>query len=238
MIPVWTNTRLGAVHALTEGGPARGDVVIMPGLGVSVYLRSSVSSLAAAGFRAWLPDPPGFGDSEDPPRSLGITDIAAVAVQWLRLRDLGSVTLIGHSCGTQVAAHVAASAPELVQRLVLGSPTVDPRYRTWPKALGRWLRDGRREPSSLTKTQRPEWRRAGPGRLLRLAHSMLADDIETTLRRVTCPVSVIRGDRDPISTAEWARGLGHYVELPGLAHAFPYEAPSSFAEVLLESEQS
>jgi pimeloyl-ACP methyl ester carboxylesterase len=215
----------------------------MPGLGVSVYLRASVSSLAAAGFRAWLPDPPGFGDSEDPPRRLGITDIAEFMVRWMRYRQLGKVVLIGHSCGTQVAAHVAAMAPELVQRLVLGSPTVDPRYRSWAKAVPRWLRDGRLEPGSLSRTQRPEWRRAGPLRLLHLTRSMLADDLEETLNRVRCPVTVIRAERDPICTPGWARRLARdadrdHVELPGLAHAFPYEAPTAFATVLKEPEPS
>jgi pimeloyl-ACP methyl ester carboxylesterase len=195
--------------------------------------------LAAAGYRAWLPDPPGFGDSEDPPRHLGITGIAEVTVQWMRLRELSRVVLIGHSCGTQVAAHVAAMAPELVERLMLGSPTVDPRYRSWPKAVRRWMRDGRLEPKSLTRTQRPEWRRAGPLRLLHLAKSMLADDLEETLGRVSCPVTVIRAQHDPICTPEWARQLaGDHVEVPGLAHAFPYAAPTAFADVLKETEPS
>jgi pimeloyl-ACP methyl ester carboxylesterase len=240
LAPLWTETSFGAVHSLAGGEPRRGEVVIMPGLGVSVYLRASASALADAGFRAWLPDPPGFGDSADPPRRLGITEIAEVAVQWLRHRKLGGVTLIGHSCGTQVAAHVAAVAPELVQRLVLGSPTVDPRYRSWPKAVLRWRRDGRLEPGSLSRTQRPEWRRAGPARLLRLANSMLADNLETTLKRVTCPVVVIRGERDPICTVDWARRLAQrpgsdFVELPGLPHAFPYQAPTAFTDVLTET---
>ncbi|ONI83165.1 hypothetical protein ALI144C_16820 [Actinosynnema sp. ALI-1.44] len=236
---MWTATPLGNVHALTAGSPDRGDVVILPGLGVSVYLRDSVSALAGSGFRAWLPDPPGFGDSEDPPRHLGITQLAAVAVDWLRRRELSDVTVIGHSCGTQVAAHVAATVPEVVGRLVLGSPTVDPRYRTWPKAVLRWMRDGKREPRSLTRTQRPEWRRAGPARLLHLTNSMLADAVETTLRRVACPTTAIRGERDPICTPEWVRHLTpDVVELPGLAHAFPYQAPSAFADVLTAAERS
>jgi pimeloyl-ACP methyl ester carboxylesterase len=237
------------VHALVAGAPAKGDVVaksdvvLLPGLGVSVYLRQSVSALGAAGFRAWLPDPPGFGDSGDPAHPLGVGEIAAVFARWLRHRELHKVTLIGHSCGTQIAARVAATEPDLVQRLVLGSPTVDPRYRSWPKAVLRWLRDGRLEPSSLTKTQRPEWRRAGPARLLRLARSMLADDLEASLSGVRCPVVVVRAERDPISTPAWAQRLAQgedrrLVEIRGLAHAFPYQAPATFADVLSGTEPS
>jgi pimeloyl-ACP methyl ester carboxylesterase len=241
--PVWTETHGGAVHALVAGVPDKGDVVVVPGLGVSVYLRQSVSLLGAAGFRAWLPDPPGFGDSGDPPHPLDVGEIAAVLVHWLRNRGLTKVTLIGHSCGTQIAARVAAAEPDLVRRLVLGSPTLDPRYRSWPKAVLRWLRDSRREPSSLAKTQQPEWLRAGPARLFRLTRSMLADDLEASLSRVTCPVVVVRAERDPISTPAWAQRLAsgddrRLVEIPGVAHAFPYQVPAVFADVLSGMEPS
>ncbi|GAB3893444.1 hypothetical protein GCM10029964_070230 [Kibdelosporangium lantanae] len=248
----------GRIHALTSGEPALGDLVVVPGLGVSAYLRASVERAAASGYRAWLPDPPGFGHSGDPARAvggepgwalgdgagqapgsgagwapvggagraLGVVDIAAVVEYWLREWALGPVTVVGHSCGTQVAAHVAARAPDLVSRLVLGSPTVDPAYRSWPRAVGRWRRDGRLEPRGLTRSQVPEWRRAGPWRLLRLFRSMLADSLERTLARVTCPVTVVRGGRDPLCTRAWARGLGdRYVEVAGVPHAFPYQVP-------------
>jgi pimeloyl-ACP methyl ester carboxylesterase len=142
MRPLVTSTSCGQVHALVGGTPDRGDLVVVPGLGVSVYLRESVAHAAACGYRAWLPDPPGFGDSGNPPRRLGIREIADVLLQWLQHRDLSDITLVGHSCGTQVAAHMAADAPELVARLILGSPTVDPKYKPWPKAVLQWRRDG------------------------------------------------------------------------------------------------
>lgn len=232
---VVTPTPWGRVHALVEGTPDRGDLVVVPGLGVSAYLRASVAHAAAAGYRAWLPDPPGFGDSGDPTQRLGVPEIADALVHWLHKRELASVTLVGHSCGTQVAAHVAVRTE--VERLLLGSPTVDPRYRSWPKALLRWRRDGQLEPQSLTQTQLPEWRRAGPVRLLRLFRSMLADDLEDTLRHVTCPVTVIRGERDPLCTREWARALGdEFVEVAGLPHAFPYQKPSVWVDSMAERD--
>jgi pimeloyl-ACP methyl ester carboxylesterase len=233
--PTWTQTPWGTVHALVGGAPERGELVVVPGLGVSAYLRQSVASATAAGYRAWLPDPPGFGASGNPVRGLGVPDIAAVIAHWWRCQELPVTTLVGHSCGTQIAAHVAALAPEIVDRLVLGSPTLDPQYRSWPKALLQWRRDGRLEPRSLVRTQRPEWRRAGPFRLLRLARSMLADDLETTLSQVSCPVTIIRGERDPLCTSEWAHRLaqgGSLVEVPGLPHAFPYQAPEVWIDAL------
>lgn len=124
---------------MTCGEPRHGDLVVVPGLGVSAYLRASVEHAGASGYRTWLPD--------------------------------------------------------LVNRVVLGSPTIDPKFRSWPKALVRWRRDGRLEPESLGRSQVPEWRRAGAWRLLHLVRSMLADNLDRTLARVTCPVMVVRGGR-------------------------------------------
>lgn len=231
--PVMTSTAWGRVHALVGGTPRRGHLVVAPGLAVSAYLRESVAHAAASGYQAWLPDPPGFGQSGNPPRRLGVWDIASAFLDWLRRQELRDVTLIGHSSGTQVAAHMAATAPELFSRLLLGSPTVDPKYRPWPKAVLQWRRDGQLEPKSLVRTQRPEWRRAGPLRLLTLARSVFADDLESAVRRVECPVTVVRGERDPLCTTEWARTLADdLVEVPGLPHAFPYQAPSVWVDVL------
>jgi pimeloyl-ACP methyl ester carboxylesterase len=233
--PSRTPTPWGEIHALVGGVPERGDMVVVPGLAVSAYLRPSVACAASAGYRAWLPDPPGFGHSGDPPRRLAVQDAAEAISQWMRSRELRAITLVGHSSGTQVAAHIAARVPDLVDRLVLGSPTVDPRYRSWLKAVSQWRRDGRLEPPSLVRTQRPEWRRAGPARLLRMIRSMLRDDLETTLTRVRCSRLIIRGEQDPLCTREWAGRLakGHVlVEIPQLPHAFPYQAPTVWIDAL------
>jgi pimeloyl-ACP methyl ester carboxylesterase len=225
------------VHALTAGEAGGDDVVIVPGLGVSAYLRPALRVLAERGHRGWLVDPPGFGDSGDARYPLGMAEIAEVLASWLDAQALPRVTVIGHSSGTQAAARLAALAPDRVRRLVLGSPTLDPRYRSWPVALARWVLDGTREPAGLTGTQRPEWRRAGARRLITLLRSMKADDLERTLAWVRCPVLVLRGARDPLCTPEWARQLSTgddraLIELPGLPHAFPYAAPEALADAL------
>jgi pimeloyl-ACP methyl ester carboxylesterase len=210
-------------------------VIIVPGLAVSRYLRPVADELARAGARCELLDLPGFGDSGDPPAPLDLAGCAAVVAGYLRERAGDPVVLIGHSSGTQIAA-LAAVASASVAEVILASPTVDPRYRRLPRLLLRWLADGRHEPAALTRTQLPEWRRAGMRRIRVLLRSLLAHRLADTIGELDCPVTVIRGGRDPLCTPRWAAQLaaGHrLVTVPGLPHAFPYHDPAGFAELIL-----
>ena len=203
--------------------PVRPDVVVVPGLAVSRYLLPTVRCIEAAGRRCELIRLPVEG-----PR-LGIPEYASLVAERVRGRD---VVLVGHSSGTQVATAVARQVP--VRRLVLGSPTVDPAYRTVPKVVARWLVDGTREPASLGREEFPEWGKAGLGRIATLLRSMLRHPLEDMLAEVEGPAVVVRGERDPLCTAGWVASLGReVVVLPGLQHAFPYLDPEGFARIVL-----
>ncbi|MFC0542359.1 alpha/beta fold hydrolase [Kutzneria chonburiensis] len=199
------------------------DVVVVPGLAVSRYLEPTVRRIEATGAGCEMVRLPTSG----PP--VGIPEYAALVADLVRDRE---VILVGHSSGTQVAAMAARRAP--VARLVLGSPTIDPAYRSVPRVVARWLIDGRREPSSLGRVQFPEWRKAGMRRIAVLLRSMLRYPLEDLLADVSCPLVTVRGGRDPLCTSEWVSGLGGVaVTLPGLPHAFPYLDPDAFANVAL-----
>lgn len=249
----WGRMRSRAVGQRRDGVP---EVVLVQGLGVSDYLLPGVGALGGW-TRAHLLDLPGLSGGGDPPHELDVPQYGRCVADWLRARIPDApVLLAGHSSGTQVAAHAATDAaahaaadaaadagdpaaaggPD-VAGLVLASPTVDPVARGWVRVLVRWLRDGRREPSGLLAVHLPEWRRAGPRRILHLVRVHLADRLEDTLSRVDVPVLVIRGRRDVIGTAGWARELaslttaGAYVEVDG-AHAFPWRDPYAWSAPL------
>lgn len=213
------------------------DVVIVPGLAVSRYLMPTAGELAASGAACELLDLPGFGASDDPPTPLDVHGFANVVADHLRDRKGKPVVLVGHSSGTQVAALTAVDAGLPIARVVLASPTLDPRYRRrLGRLLARWWKDGRREPKSLVRQQRPEWRRPGFRRIATLLRSMRKRHLEDVLPRVPCPVTVVRASEDPLCTQEWAAGLaaaGRLVTVPGLPHAFPYQDPAAVARLIL-----
>jgi pimeloyl-ACP methyl ester carboxylesterase len=230
---------LGRMRSRAVGAPQTGvpEVVLVQGMAVIDYL---LPGLAAWGewTRAHLLELPGFGGSGEPPHELSVPEFGRAVADWLTTQDAGPVILAGHSSGTQVAAEAAAGHPD-VAGLVLASPTVDPVARRLIPLLVRWQRDGRYEPPGLTESHKPEWKRAGPRRLVHLVQVHRHHALEDPLRRLGVPLLVICGHDDQLSTADWARRLttivtdGRYVEVPG-AHSFPWRDPHAWSEPVRE----
>lgn len=239
-----------------NGGPA----VLLPGLVTAS--RSMVPlgrALAARGVPVRILDPPGFGYSDKPRRSLTIPEQADLIARWLVMAGRRPARLLGNSFGTQVAAAVAAGHPGTVGRLVLLSPTVAPplrrrlswlrawpaRSRGGPEPVGRWragllgrlhaaLGDG----APLRVLNIAEYCCAGLPRAAGTLRSAVAGHpIEQALPHTGAPTLVIRADRDPLSSLEWAGQLarlapdGRLARLPGVSHDAFYQAPDAVAEV-------
>lgn len=220
----------------------RGDLVVVPGLLVSTYLRPACDALALVGFEPRLAVPPGWaegGQLATEPRAL--VDLARPIADWLAEDDLDGVTLVGQSVGAQIAAHVAALAPDRVRRVVLHGPVFDPRQRTLRSAVLHWASDIPREQPSLMAAEVPDWWRAGPRRIARTLRMALEDRIETTLDALpveTMVVDVVVGELDPLSTRGWTaslvRGGGRHVVQPGQPHSAPHSDPEGFARIVAD----
>lgn len=142
---------------------------------------------------------------------------------------------VGHSSGTQVAAHAAHTRPDAARTLVLpvtgvrgASPTVDPVERSWPRLIARWRLDGRHEPpGSPTRTGRSGAAPVYPGSSTS-SGSTWSNRLEQVMPLLPMPVLVLRGRDDQLLTPEWAAELtrlvrcGRLEEMPG-AHAFPWK---------------
>lgn len=208
------------MRSRSAGDPRPGvpEIVLVQGLAVADYL---LPGLWAWGewTRAHL--------LELPPHKLSVPEYGHAVADWLATHVPGPVILAGHSTGTQVAAEAAAGNPAVLA-LVLAAPMVDPKARGLLPLLTRWLLDGLAEAPGLTRTQIPEWRRAGPRLLAHLVGVHRRHRIETPLRRVTAPVLVLRGERDRMCTAAWAGTLGRLVAMPG-AHSFPWDHPQAWS---------
>ena len=170
-------------------------VVLVPGLGLDA--RSS------ARLRALLPAEvvllPGMG--------LGgpVPSVDASAARLCALLGDGPVVLVGHSQSCQVVG--AAARDERVTGVVLLGPTTDPRLRSPWGLTGRWLATVLREPLWQYPLVLAQWWHTGPRAMAALWRSAAPDPIDRRLAGVQVPVVVVRGTRDALCPADWARAL-------------------------------
>lgn len=185
-----------------------------------------------------VPDLPGYGRSEHPRRVLDVPALAESLLGFLDAVALPRVALLGHSLGTQVAAHLAAAHPGRVERLVLVAPTVDPSIRTRRQLLWRLLRDAPRERGSLVRLELRDLRRCGLRRAFETLRVTIEDEVEAVLPAVGVPSLVVRGERDPLVSRRWTREVARLlpdaraVEISGGTHAVNYGQPRAVAEVV------
>jgi len=139
------------------------------------------------------------------------------------------IVLLAHSASCQIAAQVAALAPERIVALVLVGPTTDPRAASWPGLVGRWLATAPRERPSQVPTLLRQWGRTGPASMARALDAARRDDILRTLDRVRAPVLVVRGPHDSICPADWSEAVARRggtgsraVTIRQGAHMVPY----------------
>jgi pimeloyl-ACP methyl ester carboxylesterase len=200
--------------------------VLVPGLGLdgrSARLRERVPASVVL--------LPGMGL----PRPMPSLD--ALADRLLAALGEGPVVLVGHSQSCQVVVAVAARDPWVVAVVLLG-PTTDPRLRSVRGLVGRWLGTAAGEPWCQVPLVLRQWWTTGPRAMAELWRAAAPDPIDRRLRKVTVPVTVVRGTRDRLCPHDWAAYLaaaaprGRLVELPRAAHMTLQTRPEAVAELL------
>ncbi len=244
----------------TWGGrrPGRLPLVMLHGgSGSWTHWIRNIDALLAQGYELWLPDLPGFGDS-DPP-ALGADADAMLAPLHAGMAQLGLLPcqLMGFSFGGMTAAMLTAAYPQAAERLVLvGAPAMgvvpekqfslkgwrhlsDPAeqlemHRYNLGALMLW--DATKiDDQALALHQHNVLRDRLPRR--RLANT---DILAQSLPQVACPVAAIYGAYDalyksymPALEHQYRAVTPHLVRLPDSGHWVQYEQPEAFMAALL-----
>ena len=169
---------------------------------------------------------PGYGEPAPAAQDLHPQALARAVVASLSPAE--RLVVLGHSASCQVAAHVAALAPDRVAALVLVGPTTDPRAATWPRLARRWLATaGHEDPRQVPVLVRHYSRTTL--RAMRRGMEVARDDrVLGALSRASVPALVVRGRHDRICPPDWAAlvagrsGPGsRAVSLPAGGHMVP-----------------
>jgi pimeloyl-ACP methyl ester carboxylesterase len=184
-------------------------------------------------------DLPGYGEAPEPARVLTVERTADLVAAYLRSRRIGPAVIVGHSMGTQIALEVAVRHPDLVDRIVLIAPTVNPRERTAAQQVLRLAQDLLVESPRVMFVGAREYLRAGP-HLRSKFRAMLVHRPEDAFPRVRVPALVLRGENDYVCPREWCRLVaasipdGRLAEVEGHGHETMIRDASPAAALIRE----
>lgn len=194
--------------------------------------------------RVHLLDLPGHGSSPPPPHPWGVPEHADLLHAYLAEHCSQPVTLIGHSNGGRIALYMASTSPfrQLVERLVLVSPSGVQPERSWAYALRSGLATALKAPVRMVPDPlRPAaedwlrhslvWRLLGSSDYNRLSGVMRETFVKTVnfhldgrLDRIDVPTLVFWGTEDEAVTRRQMEVLEEriddcgLVELEGTGH--------------------
>jgi 2-hydroxy-6-oxonona-2,4-dienedioate hydrolase len=229
-------TPIHARVAQADGVPSDPPVVLVHGTGMSSRYLMPLAARLGAARRVIVPDLPGYGLSGDPGRFLSTRELAEALAAFMDSEGIAAAPVLGNSYGCQVAAHLAARRPDLVARLVLQGPTLDPAARTKARQMIRWARNLRREPREMWPHMIRDYRNAGIRRVMKTGDEVIADHIEDVLPDIEAPTLLVVGNDDVFVPLAWARELagllpqGELVQMEG-AHTLNLQAPDALASV-------
>ncbi|HEY8601482.1 MAG TPA: alpha/beta fold hydrolase [Thermomicrobiales bacterium] len=184
-------------------------LVLIHGLGVSSAYWGRLLPWLADHRPVYALDLPGFGQSDDPDNILNSVQLAQATRRWMETLGLDCVHVLAHSQGAQVAIELADDCPHHVASLILASPTLGERDPPLPWMALRLLRDAPREDRTILPVVTRAYFRSGLVPMVWTNHLLSHDDSVETLGHLQLPILLVRGEYDPVVTAEAIRLLAH-----------------------------
>ena len=239
------------LHYVEQGDPTRPALVLLHGWTDSGFSFSPVRDALAAAHRVIALDLRGHGDSDRPLGPYPLPALADDVVAFLDALGIDRASVVGHSLGSLIAQHVAARAPERVERLVLIGSAADPRnavlaelcaaLRAMDDVPTAFVRDFQEStvhrPVDAAFMERVVAISAAVPRhvWLAVADALSADDAPAPLAGIAAPTLLLWGERDGVFDRAAQDALLRGVAGASLrvyadtGHALHWEEPARFA---------
>lgn len=226
-------TPVGAATIYSEVFGSGEPVVLLHGLAGSTRWWTRNMQALARTHEVHSVDLVGSGRSKG---TFVLRDAAAVLAEWMARRKLRPATMIGHSMGGYIAAHIAAAHPQLVDRLVLVDAAIN--LPGAPRPAAQDLSSLSYLPFGMLSLIMPEALRTGLPNLARVAYDMVKTDMTPVLDRIRARSLVVWGENDPcvpLSVGyELARRLpgNALAVIKGAGHVPMWEQPAAFNKLV------
>ena len=240
---IWTNLGGLRIHALAARNPSFADkapFVLIHGLAISNRYLIPVMQELAKRREVFAPDLPGWGDSSKPRRVFNITELADALADWMKAHGIERANIVGHSLGSQIAAEFAVRHAEMVDKLILASPTFEKGKRSFFRQFWRFLMNAPREPFSLVYIALRDYFKFGIRREIYTLKYSLKDKIEEKLLQIGVPTLVLSGELDTIAPQSWIETMaellpnGKALTIPAGTHGVIYQSHEKFAASVCE----
>lgn len=235
------------IHHIVTGEIENTPIVMLHGWGANAKLVWPLAQrLVIQGYRVYVPDMPGFGNSAAPSQAWSIQDYARFVLAYIDQQHIEKTYLFGHSFGGRLGLILGAEHPQRFFKMVLAdSAGIRPKTPTLMQArlqVYKGVRDGLKAVGLGTLSDRlrtwytgrygsPDFKSAG-GVMREIFVKVVNEDLLPYASRVNIPTLLLWGDQDmdtPLSQGKLLEktipdaglvvltGAGHYSYLDRLA---------------------
>ncbi len=199
---------------LQSDGSAETPVLFLHGWGCDLGIYSGLTEAMREKATLISLDFPAHGTSEQPPEPWGVREFAQQVMRLLEIQQIKRVHIVSHSFGARVAIYIAATEPQLIDKLVITGgagikkpPTAESQNRA---ARYKRLRSAARFFMKIPPLKGPmqkaqNWlvRKYGSEDYAKLSEGMRAtfvkivsEDLKPLLSKISAPTLLIWGEND------------------------------------------
>lgn len=236
---------------MTPNKKSRETILILHGWGSSKKSwEKTQADLVERGYQVIVPDFPGFGESEAPPKPWTGEDYLNWLLEFIKKEEIESpFYLAGHSFGGGLAMKLAINRPGMIKGLILVAAARTKTKRSLKKRIfspiakiGRlfsflpFYETLRKGFYKLIVREKDYVRTKGVMR--ETMKLIIQEDVTPEIHRIKAPTLIIWGDNDKATPVENAYLINREIKnsklhvIPSVGHAVNLERPHELAELI------
>lgn len=237
-------------------GSSKKTLVLIHGLGASAERWLGVIPHLKSEYRLIIPDLIGFGHSDKPSIDYTTEFLSGFVFRFLEALGIEKANLIGSSLGGQIVAECASTQNDIIEKLVLVSPsgmmkrttpaldaymlaalypTLDNAHTAFSMMVENGEVHEKLVNDFVTRMTLPNAKLAFLSTVLGIRNSA---NFEDRIRKIKSPTLIVWGKQDKLIPVEYASPFmaaikeSKFVEMPECGHVPHVEQPKKFSEIV------